>query len=132
MSTAQRPRLASWLLRRFVAGPQRESLIGDLDERFVSGRSSLWYWRQVVSAILVGVVRDLRQQQRLAIGSVMLTWAIVIVWVESTLALYLWEPGSVKDHFDRKLPVSVPSCNRAPNALALDGEHELHVMRCRR
>ena len=90
MSAAQRPRLASWLLRRFVAGPHRESLFGDLDEQFVRGRSSFWYWRQVLSAVLVGVVRDLREQRRLAIGSVMLTWAIVIVWVESTLALYLW------------------------------------------
>ena len=90
MSTAQRPRLASWLLRRFVAGPHRESLFGDLDEQFMRGRSSLWYWRQVLSAILVGVVQELREEWRLAIGSVVLTWVIVIVWVESTLALYLW------------------------------------------
>ncbi len=90
MNTAQRPRLASWLLRRFVAGPQRESLIGDLDEQFVRGRSSFWYWRQVLSAILVFVARDLREQPRLAISSVILTWAIVITWVESTLALYRW------------------------------------------
>lgn len=90
MSRAQRPRLASWLLRRFAVGPQRESLIGDLDEQLVRGRSSLWYWRQVVSAILLGVGQDLREHWRLAIGSTMLTWVFVIVWVESTLALYLW------------------------------------------
>ena len=52
MSPAQPPRLASWLLRCFVAGPQRQSLIGDLDEQFARGRSSLWYWRQVATAIL--------------------------------------------------------------------------------
>ena len=39
--------------------------------------------------------------------------------------------GSVKDHFNQKLPVIVLSYDRAPNALALDGEHELHVVRCR-
>jgi hypothetical protein len=90
MSTAQRPRLASWLLRRVVSGPKRESLIGDLDEQFARGHSSLWYWRQVLSAILVGVIGDLREHPVLVIRSVVLTWAVVIAWVESTLALYLW------------------------------------------
>jgi hypothetical protein len=36
MSTARLPRAASWLLRRLACGPQRESLIGDLDEQFAS------------------------------------------------------------------------------------------------
>ena len=53
MSPAQPPRFPSWLLRRFPDGPRRESLIGDLDEQFARGRSSFWYWRQVLSAILV-------------------------------------------------------------------------------
>jgi hypothetical protein len=91
MSTAAHlPRLASWLLRRLTSGPNREALIGDLDEQFARGRSSAWYWRQVVSAIVVGVTRDLRQHQLLAIRSVILTWVVVIAWVESTWTLYLW------------------------------------------
>ena len=61
MSPAQPPRLASWLLRRFAAGPQRESLIGDLDEQFARGRSSLWYWRQVATAILASRSRHHRR-----------------------------------------------------------------------
>jgi hypothetical protein len=90
MSAAPPPRLASWLLRRLADGPARESLIGDIDERFARGRTSSWYWRQVLSAILVGVARDFRHHKPLVIRSVILTWAIVIAWVESTWMLYLW------------------------------------------
>jgi len=43
------PRLASLLLERFTPG--NEALHGDLDEEFSSGRSSVWYWRQVMAAI---------------------------------------------------------------------------------
>src|SRR6187200_3255711 len=43
------PRLASQLLERFAPG--NEALHGDLDEEFSSGRSSAWYWRQVMAAI---------------------------------------------------------------------------------
>jgi hypothetical protein len=37
-----------------------EALLGDLFEDFQSGRSSAWYWRQVLAAILVGFVREVR------------------------------------------------------------------------
>jgi hypothetical protein len=43
------PRLASLLLERFAPG--NEALHGDLDEEFSGGRSSAWYWRQVMTAI---------------------------------------------------------------------------------
>jgi hypothetical protein len=43
------PRLASLLLERFAPG--NEALHGDLDEEFSGGRSSAWYWRQVIAAI---------------------------------------------------------------------------------
>lgn len=90
MSAAPPPRLASWLLRRLADGPTRESLIGDIDEQFARGRTSSWYWRQALSAILVGVARGVRHHRPLVIRSVILTWGIVIAWVESTWMLYLW------------------------------------------
>jgi hypothetical protein len=61
MSASQPPRLASWLLQHLVSSPQRESLAGDLIERYHQGRSATWYWRQVLAAILAGVIRDIRE-----------------------------------------------------------------------
>ena len=83
-------RLATWLLRRFPGGAHRESLIGDLDEQLSRGRSSVWYWRQVLSAILIAVASDLRDHKVRTVGSAILSLAIVVAWVEATLALYLW------------------------------------------
>jgi hypothetical protein len=34
--------------------PNNATVIGDLDERFRQGRSHLWYWKQVLVAIVVG------------------------------------------------------------------------------
>jgi len=48
------PRVATWLAQRLVSGPKRESLLGDLIEQYRQGRSGIWYWRQVLAAILVG------------------------------------------------------------------------------
>jgi hypothetical protein len=89
MSPAHPPRLATWLLQRFAVGPNRESLIGDLDEQFAHGHSACWYWQQAIVAMLVGVLHDLRAYPLIAIRSVILTWAIVIGWVECTWALYI-------------------------------------------
>ena len=60
MSASQPPRLASWLLHHLASSPQRESLAGDLIERYHQGQSATWYWRQVLAAILAGVIRDIR------------------------------------------------------------------------
>jgi hypothetical protein len=43
------PRLASLLLARLA--PNNEALHGDLEEEFARGRTSAWYWRQVMGAI---------------------------------------------------------------------------------
>ena len=61
MSASQPPRLASWLFHHLASSPQRESLAGDLIERYHQGQSATWYWRQVLAAILAGVIRDIRE-----------------------------------------------------------------------
>jgi hypothetical protein len=60
MSVSQPPRLATWLLQHLASSPRRESLVGDLIEQYRNGRSATWYWRQVLTAILVGATRDVR------------------------------------------------------------------------
>jgi hypothetical protein len=70
MSTAQPPRLATWLLVRLASGEKRESLIGDLAEQYVHGRSAGWYWRQAIGSILAGSAREIRDHKLLAVRAV--------------------------------------------------------------
>ena len=45
--------LATWMLDHLTLGSRNDSLSGDLLEELHSGRSSVWYWRQTLSAIAV-------------------------------------------------------------------------------
>ena len=46
------PAMATWLLKHLVLGERNEALQGDLLEEFQRRRSTSWYWRQVLEAIL--------------------------------------------------------------------------------
>ena len=88
MTATRPPAVANWLVTRFVGGPMRESLIGDIDEQFARGRSASWYWRQVPAAILSGLKADLRERPLAVMCSVILTSLVTGVWVEFTSSLY--------------------------------------------
>jgi hypothetical protein len=88
MRTAQPPRLATWLLLRLASGEKRESLIGDLAEHYRRGRSSGWYWRQVLIVLLVGTAQDIRGHKLVAMRAVVLTWMFLIPWIFFTGWLY--------------------------------------------
>ena len=51
MTRSNPPRLAAALLRRFLY--DNEPLIGDLLERFEVRQSRLWFWREVLTAIVI-------------------------------------------------------------------------------
>jgi hypothetical protein len=66
------PRFASPLLERL--GFADSAMTGDLDEGYAAGRSGLWYWRQVIGAIVFGTARGIRHNKlatmrALAIGA---------------------------------------------------------------
>lgn len=46
------PVMAAWILKHLSAGEPNESLAGDLVEELRWGRSSSWYWRQALAAVL--------------------------------------------------------------------------------
>jgi hypothetical protein len=61
--------MAMWLLEQF--GPQRESVIGDIAERFETrGHSSAWLWRQVLATIVLGANRNIREHKLLMLATV--------------------------------------------------------------
>jgi hypothetical protein len=96
MNTSKPPFLAAWLLDRFGADPQIESIAGDLLEQYRLGRSSFWYWREVIRAIIVGIWSGFRNDKL----SVMR--ALVIGWIVLYAGMALWE-GPI-DLFSRIFP----------------------------
>ena len=54
------PRLALWLLRHTCPGNHDRALAGDLVEQYSAGRSPAWFWRQVLIAIALGVLSEMR------------------------------------------------------------------------
>jgi hypothetical protein len=70
MNTYQPPRIARLLLEYFGCSPNNDAVVGDLDERYRQRRSSLWYWKQVVMAILVSFFQDVWNNKLLAMRAV--------------------------------------------------------------
>jgi hypothetical protein len=88
MKPSEPPELATWLLEHFVLGNKNEALAGDLLEEFRQRRTVAWYWRQVLGAILVGFLSELRAQW-LAVGfEVVCFFGFATVW---TCAVSVYE-----------------------------------------
>jgi hypothetical protein len=62
MKSSRPPILAAWLLERLSQRQYRVALAGDLLEERSQGRSGMWYWRQVVAAIIASCFADLRRR----------------------------------------------------------------------
>lgn len=56
------PKIATWILENLSPGRKNEALAGDLLEEFRRGRTALWYWRQVLTAIISAFAGKLRTQ----------------------------------------------------------------------
>ena len=78
----QPPRFATALLRGF--GPDDSALSGDLIERYGTGHSLWWFWRQVLAAIIFGTVRDGRSNPLALSRGLVVGWGVM--WV---LAVYV-------------------------------------------
>ena len=55
----KQPPVATWMLEHLVPGNLTEALTGDLLEELRSGRSSSWYWRQVLCIIAIAWRREI-------------------------------------------------------------------------
>jgi hypothetical protein len=59
-----------------VSETRHEPLIGDLLEEYRGGRSSLWYWRQVLIVIMLSTYREIRAHKSLAIRALAVTFFV--------------------------------------------------------
>ena len=80
MRRSRPPRLATWLLSRMTSNPTRESLVGDLIERFHRGRSSGWYWRQVIKAILADTANEFRSHPWLSLRAIVIGFSVLVLF----------------------------------------------------
>jgi signal peptidase I len=82
MTVRAPPRLATWLLQRCAGGYRCESLAGDLIEQYHAGRSSAWYWRQVLLALAAGVGQRMRVEPDSSADAVLVASAATRRWRE--------------------------------------------------
>jgi hypothetical protein len=81
MNGRKPPPLAHWMLEHLTLGSDSDALTGDVLEEFHAGRSRLWYWREVLLAIAVGFLREVRRRRSI------LTFALL--WTIPTPALQI-------------------------------------------
>lgn len=78
MRSAVPPKAARWLLEHFGCSPNNATVIGDLDERYRTGRSTAWYWRQVAVAIVVSFAQEVWNHKLLTVRAIVTGWIVFV------------------------------------------------------
>ena|SRR5580765_2393914 len=76
----QPPVFAGRILTRLVPSQNHTVLLGDLSEEYRRGRTTTWYWLQILAAVVVGTWKDIRTHKGLALRA-------AVVGISSTLVL---------------------------------------------
>jgi len=76
------PKAASRLLRYLGCSPNNDAMLGDIQERFAGGKSRLWFWKEVVVAIIASAYVSLLSS-RSPIMKRTVVWTIVLLAVFS-------------------------------------------------
>ncbi len=96
MSPSHPPIVANWLLQHLLSGEENEALVGDMMEDFRNGRSNLWYWKQVLAAIVVSSRDEVRAHALIAVKALITGWAAqfmfqFVAW-GLLIRFHLWLP----------------------------------------
>jgi hypothetical protein len=96
MRSPHPPIVATWLLEHLRSDGANESLIGDLTEEYGRGRSSGWYWKQTLAAIVVSSRDEVRAHVLIAMKAMFTGWAAQFIFqfvaVGLLSRLHLWLP----------------------------------------
>jgi hypothetical protein len=116
LSAKRPPRLATWLAQHLVIDRRRDSLIGDLLERYGERKSNAWYWRQVLLTILACAIQDIADHKVLALRALFVGWALyylsadVVMWLLPTVRTWVGQWITAQfwaDHISFSLLVDV-------------------------
>jgi hypothetical protein len=89
MTSTAPPRVATWMLLHLMPGDHDEALAGDLLESFRAGRSSAWYCRQVLVALVIRWTGSLFRHWTVLIFAV--AWATICpAWSLLVRRVYHW------------------------------------------
>jgi hypothetical protein len=94
--------LATWMIEHLTPRPYGEVLAGDLLEELHAGRSTLWYWRQTVTTIVLSALHRSR------------SYAIPMVFSAAWSLLFpawqvgLWNSRLARSLFDRGASLDWP------------------------
>jgi hypothetical protein len=116
MRAIEPPALPTWLLARLLVGQHRDALVGDLVEEYRRGRSSLWYWRQSLIAIVTASTEGAWRHAGLTLGTVLVGVALPRLFVTVNrwlgwrwnLWLYSWYRPTVIWLFRHDFDAAVP------------------------
>jgi hypothetical protein len=81
MRKANPPFIATWILEHLIPGDRNDALSGDLLEEFRSGRSASWYWQQVLAAMAIGFLREIRVRSLVVIFAALWTIPVRAWWL---------------------------------------------------
>jgi hypothetical protein len=96
MNAQQPPAMATWLIERLGNATTREAIVGDLIEQYRQGRPGLWYWRQVLGAIVREIARDAGSHKLLMLRAMALYFLVmslsakVVRLAYSSLGIWMW------------------------------------------
>jgi len=76
MNTSRPPLIAA-LLRHLGSTCRNDEILGDLAEQYASGRSRSWYWRQVLSAIVIGTLSETWDNRFRALAALAVGWGLL-------------------------------------------------------
>src|SRR5262245_54756354 len=85
MTSKQPPRIATWMLKHFGSGPNNDVVLGDLSEQYRQKDSAMWYWRQVMSGIVISFFTEVRGHKRIAAKVLLTGWGM---WILGGMVLF--------------------------------------------
>jgi hypothetical protein len=103
------------LLSRLCPGSSSDSLAGDLAEEHQQGRSALWVWMQVLTAILISAWEEIRAHKLTAVGGIVT--GLASLWclgaLETFLLISAGFPHAVDWQWQHRLTIVAVGCTHA-------------------
>jgi hypothetical protein len=107
MNRTEPPPLATWMLEHLTTADRDEALAGDLLEEFRAGRSSGWYWRQVITTIVIGWTRSIFEHRIVLLFAAI--WSLLSPAWELTFIRVFWESNFIGSVWRMPWPWSAAS-----------------------